>query len=95
MSGIFWDINISLEVITLILSLIMLFNFFRGLRGIRSAFTFGLTIISCVFALQAGFSIYAYTYFSRHYSLGLSLPLSALSMLELMGVATLLYLSYK
>jgi uncharacterized membrane-anchored protein len=90
-----WDINITLEVITLILSIVMLLNFFRGFQGVRSTFTVGLTTISCVFALQAGVSIYMYSYFSTRYGLGLSLPLAVLSTLELLGVATLFYLSYQ
>ncbi len=95
MSGIIWDIDMSLETITLILSVAMLFNFFRGSQGVKSAFTVGLTIISCVFALQAGVSIYMYYYFSIHYGTGLSLPLAALSALKLLGVTTLFYLSYQ
>jgi hypothetical protein len=93
LSGVVWDINITLEVITLILSIIMLLNFFRGFRGVRSTFTVGLTTISCVFAIQSGVSIYIYSYFSMHYGLELSLPLALLSTLELLGVATLFYLS--
>lgn len=93
MVGMVWDLDIAFEAVTLVLSVGMLINFLSGFRGLRSRFAKGLTLLSCVLSAQAGLSVYLFHYFSGSYGLDVSLPMGVISALEMLGVATLFYLS--
>lgn len=88
-----WYFDIAIELVTLVLSVLLLYGYLAGFRGMRSRFTRGLTAISGIFGLQAGLSIYFYTRFSRDYGFELSMPLAVVSVLGMLGVLILFYLS--
>jgi len=88
-----WLLDLTLESLGLALSILLVYTYTFGFRGVRGIFTRGLSAISCLLALQSGLSIYFYFHFSQHYGSDLSMPLGAISLVWVIGVGVLFYLS--
>lgn len=88
-----WEVDIMLETAALLLSVLLLYGYSAGFKGLKSRFSRGLAAISGIFAAQAGTSIYFYSQFSTRYGPDLSVPLGVVSLLGLLGILMLFYLS--
>ncbi len=91
MIGVYWSIDILLSAAsTAIAAVVFLFYAGAAIRR-KTRFTLSLLAFSLAFLAQSAVSTVIFYYFAHYYTASVAIPLMFLMILELVGLASLLY----
>lgn len=91
----YWWACMGLSALAAILLLALLLVYVRNLRRAPSAFGKGLVAFAGLFFLEAAGSIAVWSHFSGEYDADVAIPMMGLRLLEVVGVLSLLYVSWE
>ena len=88
-------IDLGLAVASIALLLGLLYIYVGNYRSLRSPFSIGLIVFATLFLLENLAAMYFYVAMSEWAGAGVAVPMLALNAAELVGFATLLYVSWR
>ncbi|TMA06914.1 MAG: hypothetical protein E6J93_00545 [Methanobacteriota archaeon] len=93
--GTFWMIDLVLAGASIAVLIGLLYIYVGNYRGLRSPFSAGLIVFAALFLVENLAAMYFYVAMSEWAGAGVAVPMLALNAAELVGFATLLYVSWR
>ncbi len=94
--GLFWTINIGIAAASAGLLAGLVYVYARNLRDLRSPFTLGLFLFGVLFLLQNLVAMYVYLSMNdQGFGAPVALPMLSLNAAELVGFATLFFVTWR
>lgn len=93
--GMFWMVDIVLAAASIAVLVGLLYVYVTNYRHLRSPFSLGLIVFAGLFLLENLAAIYFYVVMSENEGPSVAMPMLALSAAELLGFATLFYVSWR
>ncbi len=89
------DITLALIVINIILTMVLVYVYARNYRKISSRFTLGLLFFSAAFLLENLMNLYFYNSLVQQSIVGFTTFHLTVNFIEMIGLALLLYITWK
>ena len=93
--GTFWAIDIALAAASIAVLVGLLYVYVTNYRHLQSPFSLGLILFAGLFLLENVAAIYFYLAMSESEGANVAIPMLALNAAELIGFATLFYVSWR
>ena len=93
--GTYWMIDLVLAAGSIALLIGLLYIYIGNYRGLRSPFSAGLIVFAALFIVENLAAMYFYMAMSDWAGSGVAIPMLALNAAELVGFATLFYVSWR
>jgi hypothetical protein len=94
--GTLWIIDLVLAAASLAFLVALLYIYGSNLRSVRSPLSLGLIIFAVLFLIENAAAMYFYiAWADSEYGAPVAMPMLALNAVELVGLATLFYVSWR
>ncbi len=93
--GTFWLIDLVLAGASIAVLIGLLYSYVGNYRGLRSPLSAGLIVFAALFLVENLAAIYFYMAMSEWAGASVAVPMLALNAAELVGFATLFYVSWR
>ena len=94
--GTFWTIDIILAAASIAVLGALLYIYVGNFRGVRSPFSLGLVVFAALFLFENLAAVYFYVAMNNSgEDASVAVPMMALNAAELVGFATLFYVSWR
>ncbi len=91
MIGVYWSIDILLSAASTAMAAVVFLFYAGAAMRRRTRFTLSLFAFSLAFLAQSAVSTVIFYYFAHYYTASVAIPLMILMILEVAGLASLLY----